>query len=234
MAYVTYWHGRQTMLPAASTLRVVAAVFATQAEADARAGAETFETNFTGAVSDDVDVGWWLETAGGSRGTVTAALPADAIPAADADAAAWRLRLHLAWRAYVAGNPATARQDWWPRIVGSDDALIATDRWAYAQIALGDVIAGGGVAALGTRVLREAAISHVETAISTLGRTWYAVMRSNANRRADWSGGSVAANARLYSDLFSNAYAIRAADGTWTQLSARMPAGFQPDSRTLR
>ena len=235
MSYVTYWHTRPPGLPAASTLRRVATVWATQAEADAQATAQPLETAINVAVSDDVDVGWWIETAAGaSLGTATAALPDAAIPAADALAAAWRRRLHAAWRAYAAGDPATARQDWWPRISGSDAALVATDRWAYSQIALGDVIAGGGVAALATTAQREAAIRHVESAIATLGRTWYGVMVADATKRGDWSGGSVAAGRVIYSDLFTPAYAVRAADGAWTALTARVPAGFEPDSPTLR
>ena len=235
MAYVTYYHARPAGLPAASTLRRVAAVFATAPEAAARAAANVVETNVAVPVSDDVDVGWWIQTAAGATlGAVSAALPEGTVSAAAARTAAWRRRLHDAWRAYVAGDPSSARQDWWPRVSGSAQALVATDRWAFSQIALGDVIAGGGVATLNSTPLREGAVAHIETAISTLGRTWYRVMVADADKRGDWAGGSVAANSRIYSDLFSNVYALRAADGTWTQLAARVPAGFEPDSPTLR
>ena len=246
MAFVTYWTARPAGLAAASTVRRIATVHETQALANARAAAagrvlidnvdSPAETAYVGAVSDDADPGWWLVASGAGAGAATATPPADALPAGGAELAAWRRRLHAAWRLYCdsAGHPATARQGWWSRIAGSDQALVATDRWAYSQIALGDVIASGGVAALGTAVLREAAVAHVETAISTLGRFWYGVMAGNATKRGEWAGGSVAAGARLYTDLFSSVYAIRTADGTWTQLGARMPAGFQPDTEILR
>lgn len=236
MAFVTYWTARPAALAATSGVRRIATVHATQALANARALAQADETAYVGAVSDDVDPGWWLVASGAGAGAATATPPADALPAGGADLADWRRRLHAAWRLYCDGarNPASARQDWWPRISGSDQALVATDRWAYSQIALGDVIASGGVAALGTAVLREAAVAHVETAISTLGRIWYGVMASDAAKRGRWARGSVAARAVIYSDLFSPAWAIRAADGTWTAVGASVPDGFEPDSETLR
>lgn len=236
MAFATYWTSRPAGLAAASTVRRIATVHETQALANARAAAEAAETAYVGAVSDDADPGWWLVASGAGAGAATATLPADALPAGGADLAAWRRRLHAAWRLYCdsAGNPATARQGWWSRIAGDDQALVATDRWAYAQIALGDVIASGGVAALATTAQREAVIAHLETSVATLGRVWYGVMSGDARLRGDWAGGSVAAGVRLYSDLVTAQYAVRNADGTWTQLGARMPAGFQPDSETLR
>lgn len=226
-AYVAYFDGAPPGQGADA--RIVASVHRSQALANAAGGAAGVSAH-AGAVADEVDVGSLIDS--GTGAVLAWADPA----AAAAQAAAWRLRLHRAWRAYVdgSGRPATARQDWWPEIAGDRAALTATDRWAYSQIALGDVIAGGGVAALGTTALREAAIAHIETAISTLGRVWYGVMRGDAAKRGDWSAGSVAANARIYSDLFTAGYAVRAADGAWTQLAARVPAGFQPDSETLR
>ena len=226
-AYVTYWDG--AVAGQGADARVVAAVHATQALADA-AGRAADVSAYVGAVADEVDVGSLVHSGTG----VVLAWAADAADARQLEA--WRMRLHRAWRAYVdgAGRPATARQDWWPEISGSRVALTATDRWAYSQIALGDVIAAGGVAALATTAQREAAIAHIETAVTTLGRVWYGVMQGDLRKRTDWSGGSVAANARIYTDLFTVGYATRAADGAWTQLTARIPAGLQPDSETLR
>ena len=224
-AFVTYFDGAPDGQGADA--RVVAGVHRTQALANA-AGGTAGVTAYDGAVADEVDVGSLINSG-------TGVVLAWAAPNANAArVAAWRLRLHRAWRAYVAGPSATARQDWWPEIAGSRAALTATDRWAYAQIALGDVIASGGVATLNTSAKREAAVAHIEDAIAKLGRTWYGVMLVSQPKRTDWSGGSVAANRRIYSDLFTADYAIRAADGTWTQLTARVPAGLQPDSETLR
>lgn len=226
-AYVAYWDAAPAGQGADA--RIVASVHRDQAGANA-AGLAAGVAAYAGAVADEVDVGALIDS--GTGAVLAWAEPA----AADARAAAWRLRLHDAWRAYLDsdGRPATARQEWWPQIAGSRDALTATDRWAYSQIALGDVIAGGGVATLDTTAKREAAVAHIEQAIATLGLTWYGVMQASAAKRRDWSGGSVAAAARIYSDLFTAQYAVRAADGTWTQLGSRIPAGFRPDSPTLR
>ena len=80
--YVTYYTDRPAFLPANSRQRMIAAVFDSQAAANARAVAANDETVYGGAVSDDADVGWWLTITGVGNGTVAAtpaALPADTV-----------------------------------------------------------------------------------------------------------------------------------------------------------
>lgn len=80
MAYVTYFTARPPDLPAASRQRRVARVYGTQAEANARAAGAADETVYGRAVSDDVDLGWWVTITGVGAGTVSQtpeALPAD-------------------------------------------------------------------------------------------------------------------------------------------------------------
>ena len=248
--HVTYYTDKPDSLPTGSQLRVVARVYKTAIEATARANAvladggnvapETAYT--THMVDDDVDVGWWLNI---SNGAVSETLPAGAFTDDQAAAAAWRLRLHNAWRAYVAGDPSTARQGWWPsvRTVGSNetaqDALIATDRWAYAQIALGAVIASGTLnsrTGLTTPTLREAAVAQIETAITTAGLTWYGVMVGDKAKRDQWKGGSVADGAAIYTDLFeTNNFGIRTMDGTFGLVNppVTIPTKFNPDRDSL-
>lgn len=76
MAYVTYYTTAPAWVPAADRRRLVARVHATQAAANAHAGATAGVTAYAGAVSDDVDLGWWLTATGAGAGTVTAAAPA--------------------------------------------------------------------------------------------------------------------------------------------------------------
>lgn len=76
MAFVTYYTAAPAWVPAADRRRLVARVHATQAAATARGAAVAGETAYTGAVSDDVDLGWWLTPSGAGAGTVTAVAPA--------------------------------------------------------------------------------------------------------------------------------------------------------------
>ena len=79
--YVTYYTARPAGLPAASALRPVARVFATQAEATAGGAAEG-ETAWHRGVSDGVRPGWWLVTgAGPLAGNVSEAIPDASGPA---------------------------------------------------------------------------------------------------------------------------------------------------------
>ena len=74
--FVTYFDVNPAWVPAASRQRVVSRTFDTQAKATARAAATAGETAYVGAVSDDVDLGWWLTASGAGAGTVTAVAPA--------------------------------------------------------------------------------------------------------------------------------------------------------------
>ena len=76
MAYVTYYTAAPAWVPAADRRRLVARVHATQAAANARAAATAGVTAYAGAVSDDVDIGWWLTASGAGAGTVSAVAPA--------------------------------------------------------------------------------------------------------------------------------------------------------------
>lgn len=212
----------------AAAARVIERVHRSQALANAR-GAVPGVTAHVGGVDDDADVGDLLDT---SNGTLVAWVA----PAPDAaQQAAWRLRLHDAWRAWhdASGRPATAWQNWWASVHDAT-ATTAVDRWAYSQIALGDVIAGGGVAALVTTVQRAAAIAHIARAVSQRGREWHAIVAADGAKRLAWSGGSVAAGQRIATDLLDAAWAARDADGTRRVTAATVPAGLTPDTPTLR
>ena len=76
MAFVTYFSAKPDWTPAGDRRRIVARIFSAQGPATARAAAVDGETAYVGAVSDEVDVGWWIVASGAGAGTVTAAAPA--------------------------------------------------------------------------------------------------------------------------------------------------------------
>ena len=92
-AYVTYTTAAVAGLDA--TRRVVERVHRTQAAADARATATAGVSAYQGAVSDDVDVGWWLAVSGDGAGIVSAVAPALAADTARRRAAARQLHAAL-------------------------------------------------------------------------------------------------------------------------------------------
>ena len=74
-AHVTYFDSNPSWVPVGSRQRVVAAIFDSQAKADAD-GAGAGRTAFPGAVDDSVDLGWWITTTGAGAGAVSASAPA--------------------------------------------------------------------------------------------------------------------------------------------------------------
>lgn len=108
--HCTYYTARAPGLPATSRQRIVAWVGGSQAEADTRATAQAAETAYQGAVSDDVDVGWWLTASGAGAGTVAAALPASEISADTRRKRAAARRVHVAlqgWATALAAEGVT-------------------------------------------------------------------------------------------------------------------------------
>ena len=151
----------------------------------------------------------------------------------------WKYRLYKAFQTYNDSSLPTSRQDWWPSKSGPDgvDALKATDRWAYAQVALGDLIADRAYGNSGTsEAVRGTAVDHICTVLETLGRTWYQVMLNDSDKRLSWRDGSINDRALIYSDVIvADTLATRVADGSFTRMSsARIVNGFKPDTPTLR
>ena len=100
-AYVTYTTAAVAGLDA--TRRVVERVHRTQAAADARAVALAGVTAHRGAVSDEVDVGWWITIAGAGAGTVSGVAPALAADTArKRDAARQAHKVMLNWTSRLA------------------------------------------------------------------------------------------------------------------------------------
>ena len=151
----------------------------------------------------------------------------------------WKYRLYNAFQVYNDSALTTSRQDWWPSMSGTNgtQALIATDKWAYQQIALGDLIAdrtyGAGTT---TEAIRETAIAHIVNIISTLGKTWYGVMLGNSGPRGSWAGSNLNDGGLIYSDIITaSTLAAISPNGAFTPLSgATIPTGFKVDTPTLR
>lgn len=154
----------------------------------------------------------------------------------------WKYRLYEAFQTYNDSSLPTSRQDWWPSKSGATgvDALIATDRWAYAQVALGDLIADRVYGNSGTsEAVRGTAIAHISTVLETLGRTWYGVMLGGTTRGV-WKASSVEDGSLIYSDIIvRDTIATRSPDGSFTPMApdasrAGIPTGFKVDTPTLR
>ena len=134
--YVTYTTARPAGLPAASALRPVARVFATQAEATAGGAAEG-ETAWHRGVSDDVRPGWWLVTgAGAGAGDVSEAPPATEKTALE------KARVLAAARAHARACLDLMRPGWLIEdVVATGDARVdVTARWLNTR----HWILGGG------------------------------------------------------------------------------------------
>lgn len=101
-AYVTY----TAAIPGLDVnRRIVERVHRTQAAADARAVALAGVTAHQGAVSDEVDVGWWITIAGAGAGAVSDVAPALAAVVARRRAAARRVHVALqGWSAALAAE----------------------------------------------------------------------------------------------------------------------------------
>ena len=166
----------------------------------------------------------------------------------------WKYRLYEAFLVYNDSTIPTSRQTWWPstksKITGSVsnnivtlvdplDGLRATDIWIYHQVAIGDRLADRTFLAALSDTARTAALEHLETAIKTLGKTWYDVV-TGATKTMDltrWANASTAANTRLYTDLITSTGGIRSPDASYNELIGAgntIAVGFTPDTPTLR
>ena len=217
------------------TNNIIVGRYRTQTAADTDAATSADLTAYQGNITADLNVGQKIDPATGTAAAETRLTEAQRLTAE------WRYLLHLAWLDYH--NPAlpTARQTWWPAVVSDADAstasLLATDRWAYAQIALGDLIAGRTYgASTVTDATRDTIIKHIAHVIRSLGEVWYGVMLGDRDKRRSWSTIGVTPGIPIYSDIVEdNNLAKRTPDGVWRVLAgATIQTGFKPDSATLR
>ena len=219
-----------------ATGRPIVRLFETQAAANTAAATEADWTAYNGEITDNaVDVDWYINP---TNGSVTATLPTT-VQTAD-QRAAWKVRLAQAFRIYKDPNNNTSRQTWWeserPDSAAGRRPLRATDRWAITQIALGSQIADSVAYPTLNDTQREAAIAHIETVISTLGKVWYGVMVGDTAKATSWAATSLADGAPIYSDIITNTGGTRSPDGSFLLLNpvVSIPTGFAPDTDTLR
>lgn len=189
-------------------------------------------------LADFTDIDELIGKAVSNTGVISDYTPSDAIANA-ARTTDWKYRLYNAFKVYNDSSLATSRQDWWPSISGTNgaQALLATDIWAYHQIALGDLIADRVHGQSGTtEATRETAIAHIVNIISTLGKTWYSVMLDNGGPRRSWAGTASNSGAVIYSDIITiNTLAPISPNGAWTPFTGvTIPTGFKVDTPTLR
>ena len=143
------------------------------------------------------------------------------------------------YRAYDTFSKDVRRQSWGSLQASGTtryDALVATDRWVYHQIAIGYRIAEGDAPFSATTDEQKITlVDHIADIIVRLGYTWYKVMRDGTTTlRASWAATSVADGATLYSDIVTTAGATRAPDGSYTTIAGgTIPASFSPEVSSL-
>lgn len=185
-------------------------------------------------IPDIVEPGVWYDSVGDSFGVEP---PSTETGPADSEVLRQLLRLHNAYNAYHTG----VRRQGWTSLgdSASNDALLATDRWVYTQVALGDLIARSEWISARTQVVRDAAIDRIVEWVGNNGYTWYSVMLDNMGSRDNWKATGVAGGSSLiYTDLLvgvgSNAGDLRTVDGTWNATTAVINTNFDPEEATLR
>ena len=181
---------------------------------------------------DAVDAAWRVGGSVTFAGGVYTYVPPGGVPS---QVELWIGDLADAYQSYL----GVRTESWVSRRDGADarTPMVATDRWAYAQIALGDVLArsiwlpGAAVAE------RVAGVAHIVDMITRIGAVWYGVMTANVGYTNSWSGASIADNAIIYSDIINDDGSPRDPDGMFLSpglVSPRIAAAFNPDTPTLR
>ena len=204
-------------------------------------------------LADFTDIDELIGKAVSNTGVISDYTPSDAIAHAQYQTD-WKHRLYEAFLVYNDSTIPTSRQTWWPstksKLTGSVsnnivtlvdplDRLRATDIWIYHQVAIGDRLADRSYLAALSDSARTAALEHLETAIKTLGKTWYGVI-TGPTKTTDltrWANASTAENTRLYTDLITSVGGIRSPDASYNELTGAgntIAVGFTPDTPTLR
>ena len=161
------------------------------------------------------------------------------------------LRFHEVYRAYQ----TTCRQGIWSSVkdpTGDDrftianlkateEALIATDRWAYSQIGLADrIIRNEWPTTALTSALKIAALNHIAKWIGSYKNvyTWYSVVGGSdtmiSSSRQQWAAKPVIGASFIYSDIITAAGAVVSPDAMWDTPITQFHANFDPELSTLR
>lgn len=140
--------------------------------------------------------------------------------------------------AYVTYNRDIRKQMWVSLSDGVANALTATDRWIYHQVALGDRIVRSEWLGARTQTVRDAAVDQIVRWVRTKGYVWYSVMLGDATKRNNWATGGTGASETLYTDLLvasgANAGDVRTPDGSWNAVALAIHANFNPELPSLR
>ena len=187
-----------------------------------------------------------------SSGVVSDYTPSDSVANAQYSTD-WKYKMYEAFLVYNDSSIPTSRQTWWQNVrpklsatldgstvnlVDPSDGLRVTDIWIYHQVALGDRLADRSFLPSITDTVRTTALTHLETMIRTLGRTWYGVITGTSatiqRHYGDWLALSTADATVIYSDLITNTGAVRTPDGSYLPIATTIATGFKPDTPTLR
>ena len=213
--------------------RQVDMVYATQAEANSAAQANTNLTAHTGNVNEDVIPGDFITSAGALL---------SAPPAAVRDKreeGEHRSQIQTAFLSYVAARPV-----WIPELSSANDqaGLKAADRWAIMTCALADQIVEGNYLSGQSRSTRNDFIEHLRKELADDPRAGYNRLRNlpkgtpGVSGRDAWAGVATSGGSAIYSDMVGGTLGQpKDPDGAFSAVSGvTIPAKFDPSQPTLR
>lgn len=197
--------------------RLVVAVAETQSAANALARTDAKWNAHSGAVSDKVEPGNYLNAAG----AILSTLPAVVRNATELDA--WKAELTAA---FVEGY--NAEPLWRSSLLISAEApeyWTAQLRYRYHQAALGLLVAQRTIFTGLTRDNRTALMNHIFAALRTL--TYRRFTSVSKTLLGQWQTVAVTDGSQIYSDLATSSGAVRTSDLAYTSITgAAIPTGF--------
>ena len=207
--------------------RQVDMVFATQAEANSAAQANTNLTAHTGNVNEDVIPGDFITSAGALL---------SAPPAAVRDKreeGEHRRQIQTAFLAYVSERPSWVLET---SVSNDQVALRAADRWAIMTCALADQIVEGNYLSGQSRSTRNDFIEHLRKELGDNPRAAYNRFRNTKTARDAWAAITTAGGDGVRSDMVTNTLGQpQDPDGSTTAVSGvTVPAKFDPSQPDLR
>ena len=177
--------------------RQVDMVFATQAEANSAAAANTALAAHTGNVNEDVIPGDFITSAGALL---------SAPPAAVRDKreeGEHRRQIQTAFLAYVDARPVWV---FGTSVTNDQDGLRAADRWAIMTCALADNIVAGNYLSGQSRNTRNDFIEHLRKELADDPRAGYNRLRNlPKTSRDNWAGVHTGGTSPVYSDMVTQA-----------------------------
>ena len=141
------------------------------------------------------------------------------------------------WRAYAAYNEQHRRSLWTHLRSGNNasDPLVATDKWVYHQIAMGDVVTDGTWPSSASDDDKLRIHNKILAAVTVFSEIWYRVQITDPlSHMGDWKGVAVASGSVIYTDLATSSGADRTMDGDFIAIPTTIPTNYNPEYPNLR